>query len=128
MENSTRQLPQGLRTWFVIHFGVDMLIGIPLLFFPDLIMPWFGWDQVDPITSRLVGAALIGIGGESLLSRNASVEVFKALLSLKIIWAVGAITAIGLGIMAGGPPLAWGFLAVFVIFLFNWLYYYRKVK
>ena len=128
MENLNRQLPQGLRTWFLIHFAVDMLIGIPLLFFPNLIMPWFGWGQVDPITSRLVGAALLGIGGESLLSRNASIEVFKALLSLKIIWAVGAITAIGLGIAAGGPPLAWGFLAVFVIFLFIWLFYYRKVK
>ena len=128
MENLNRQLPQGLRTWFMIHFAVDMLIGIPLLFFPNLIMPWFGWDQVDPITSRLVGAALLGIGGESLLSRKASVEVFKALLSLKIIWAIGAIIAIGLGIAAGGPPLAWGFLAVFVIFLFIWLFYYRKLK
>ena len=128
MDNIKQQLPQGLRTWFAIHFAVDMLIGIPLLFFPDKIMPFFGWDQIDPITSRLVGAALLGIGGESLLSRNGSVEVFKALLSLKIIWAVGAITAIGLGIITGGPSLAWGFLAVFVIFLFIWLYYYQKVK
>ena len=128
MKNIKQHLPKGLRTWFVIHFVVDMFIGIPLLFFPDLIMPWFGWEQVDPITSRLVGAALLGIGGESLLSRNASVEVFKTMLSLKIIWAVGAITAIGLGIAAGGPSLAWGFLAVFVVFLFIWLYYYRKVK
>jgi len=91
-------------------------------------MPWFGWNHVNPITSRLVGAVLLGIGVESLLSRNASVEVFKALLSLKIIWAIGAIIAIGLGIAAGGPPLAWGFLAVFVVFLYVWLYYYQKIK
>jgi len=128
MKNTDEQLPQGVRTWFVIHFAVDMLFAIPLLFIPHLIMPWFGWTEVDPIMSRLVGAALLGIGGESLLSRNASIEVFEALLSLKIIWAVGAVVGIGLGIAAGGPALAWIFFLVFLVFLIIWMYYYRKIK
>jgi len=128
MEKLEHSLPQSLRTWFVIHFIADMLFAIPLLFFPDLILPWFGWTTFDPIMPRLVGAALLGIGGESLISRNASAEVFKALLSLKIIWATAAILAIGLGIAAGGPSLAWLFLGVFVIFLLVWLYYYRIVR
>lgn len=91
-------------------------------------MPLLGWKVVDPITSRLVGAALLGIGGESLLSRKASRDVFTAMLNLKIIWAIGAVVGIGLGIAAGGPPLAWGFLAVFAVFLGVWVYYRYKLQ
>lgn len=91
-------------------------------------MPWFGWTVFDPIMPRLVGAALLGIGGESLFSRNASAEVFKVMLRLKIIWAIGAIVAIGFGIAVGGPSLAWIFLGIFVIFLIVLLFYYRKIS
>ena len=125
---SQAQVPKGLRTWFVVHFVVDMLIGVPLLFFPDLIMPWFGWESIDPIMSRLVGAALLGIGGESLLSRNAAGDLFRPFLRLKIIWASAAILGISLGIIAGGPPLAWIFLALFIIFLLAWIYYFCQLN
>ncbi|MCJ7734121.1 MAG: hypothetical protein MUP11_06200, partial [Anaerolineales bacterium] len=77
METKYGQIPPGLRTWFVIHFAADMIFAVPLLFFPEFFMPLMGWTVVDPITSRLVGAALLGIGGESLLSRNAGKDVFK---------------------------------------------------
>ncbi len=100
-----------------------MLFAIPLLFFPEILLPFLGWKVVDPITSRLVGAALLGIGGESLLGRNASKEVFLAMLNLKILWAAGAVLGIGLGIAAGGPPLAWALLVIFVAFLGIWVNY-----
>jgi hypothetical protein len=122
MENISKT-PRGLKTWFVVHFVVDMLFAIPLLLLPELILPWFGWETFDPVMPRLVGAALLGIGGESLFSRNAAREAFKALLRLKIIWASGAIFALGLGILKGGPPATWGFLVVFVGFLGVWVYY-----
>lgn len=127
MKSEINQVPKSLRVWFVIHFVVDMLFAIPLIFFPEVIMPLLGWQTVDPITSRLVGAALLGIGGESLLGRKASREVFLALLNLKILWASSAVLGIGLGIAAGGPPMAWGFLAVFVIFGGIWIYYRSKI-
>ena len=126
MTNNTI-IPSGLKTWFVIHFIADMLFAIPLIFFPEVILPWFGWGAIDPVMSRLVGAALLGIGGESLFSRNASKEAFKALLRLKIIWASGAILALGLGISKGAPPAAWGFLAIFVGFLGVWVFYRIKL-
>ena len=127
MKSEINQVPKSLRVWFVIHFVVDMLFAIPLIFFPEVIMPLLGWQTVDPITSRLVGAALLGIGGESLLGRKASREVFVAMLNLKILWASSAVLGIGLGIAAGGPPMAWGFLAVFVIFGGIWIYYRSKI-
>jgi hypothetical protein len=126
--NSPRNLPKALRTWFVIHFLVDMAFALPLLFFPEIILPLFGWDVVDPVMSRLVGAALLGIGGESLLSRKAGMDVYRALLSLKIIWASAALLAIGLGLFLGAPPLVWIILVIFAGFLIVWIYFYQKLS
>ena len=123
MTNDSSMIPTGLKTWFVIHFIADMFFAIPLIFFPEVIMPWFGWGEIDPVMPRLVGAALLGIGGESLFSRNAPREAFKALLRLKIIWASSAILALSLGILRGGPPATWGFLVIFTGFLGVWVYY-----
>jgi hypothetical protein len=128
MPPNNKSIPQGLRTWFVIHFAVDMLFGVPLLFFPHWIMGIFGWSYVDPVTSRLVGAALLGIGGESLVGRNANLETFRALLNLKIIWAFGAVLGIGLGIRDGAPLIAWGILGIFALFLGVWLYYRIRLR
>ena len=122
-----KQLPSSLRVWFVIHFVFDMIFGIPLLLFPEAVMPLLGWTSVDPIATRVVGAALMGIGLESYLGRNANIEVFRAMLNLKVIWSSSAILGIGLGILKGGPKAGWLFLGIFVIFWFVWLYYWRKL-
>jgi len=123
--DASPDVPKGLRTWFVIHFAVDIVFAVPLLLVPKWILPLFGWSAVDPITSRLVGAALLGIGGASLLERNAGREVFRAMLGLKMIWATAALVAITLGILAGGPATAWLFFAIFGVFLVVWIRYQR---
>ena len=121
-------VPNGLRTWFVIHFVADVLVGIPLLFFPQVLLNLFGWKTYDPIMSRLVGAALMGIGVESLLGRNANADIFRAMLNLKVIWASSALIAIGLGISEGAAPTAWLFLGIFFVFWCVWVYYRLKLK
>lgn len=105
-----------------------MIFAIPLLLVPELVLPLLGWPVVDPITSRLVGAALLAIGVASLIERNAGRDVFEAMLNLKILWASGAILGIGIGIAVGAPPLAWIFLLVFVAFLGLWVYYRVTLK
>jgi hypothetical protein len=122
-----KEVPDRLRTWFVVHFIVDMLTGIPLLLFPELVMPLLGWNTIDPIASRVVGAALMGIGIESWLGRNAGIEVFRAMLNLKVIWSGGAVLGIALGMWKGGAQAGWLFLGVFVIFWFVWVYYRRNL-
>jgi hypothetical protein len=121
-------VPNGLRTWFVIHFVADVLVGIPLLFFPQVLLNLFGWKTYDPIMSRLVGAALMGIGVESLLGRNANADTFRAMLNLKVIWASSALIAIGLGISEGAAPTAWLFLGIFFVFWCVWVYYRLRLK
>ena len=115
---------KNLRTWFVIHFIADFLFAIPLLIAPIWMLTLFGWPSIDPFTARLVGAALIGIGGASLLERNASAETFRAMLNLKLLWASAAVIGMVVTLLTGNYPLiGWGIVLIFVAFFFIWLYY-----
>jgi apolipoprotein N-acyltransferase len=75
------------------------------------------------MTARLVGAALMGIGLESMLGSNASAETFRAMLNLKIIWSLSAIFAISAALFEGAPAMGWVFLAIFVVFCAVWVSY-----
>jgi hypothetical protein len=78
---------------------------------------------VDPISTRLVAAALFGIGIESYLGRNAGVEAFRAMLNLKVIWSATAAIGVLWSQLAGGPPAGWGVFAIFASFHLVWLRY-----
>lgn len=118
-----------LRFWFVVHFVVDMLFALPLFIAPHWMLQYFGWQTIDPFTSRMVAAALFGIGIESFLGRNGSAETFRAMLNLKLIWSSGAVLGIGLSLAAtGGPFMAWVVLALFVAFFFLWAYYRFQLR
>lgn len=116
-------VPPALRTWFVIHFVADLLFAIPLFVAPAALLSLFGWTQVDPAMSRVVAAALFGIGIESLLGRNASAESFRTMLNLKLIWSSSATVGIAVSALQGSPPAAWLFAGIFGSFFFVWLYW-----
>ena len=122
------EVPDSLRYWFVVHFVLDVLFAVPLLLFPELVLPALGWSCVDPVLSRLVGAALMGIGVESFLGRNAGADAYRAMLNLKIIWASSASLGFILGIAAGGPTISWFFLGIFLAFLGLWIYYRLQLR
>jgi len=118
-----KKIPTSLRVWFVIHFVADMIFGIPLLLYPVWVLGFFGIDNVEMLTARLVGAALIGIGGVSLLVHKKGIETYQALLSLKLIWASAAIVAIILSLLQGAPENVCWILRIFIIFWGVWAYY-----
>lgn len=116
-------IPPGLRRWFVVHFAVDVLFAVPLMVAPELMLRTLGWEQVDPVTTRLVAAALFGIGIQSLLGRNEKAEAFRGMLNLKLIWSGAAMVGIGASIAGGAPPMSWAFLGIFAVFSVLWWYY-----
>ena len=117
-------VPRSLRFWFVVHFVVDFIFAVPLLLAPVWLLTLFGFENPDPFTARLVGAALLGIGGESLLGWEGTIEAFRAMLNLKIIWSLAAIFGIMLTlIVSGGPLMAYLILLVFAAFSGLWMYY-----
>lgn len=126
VKESCPRVPRSLRTWFIVHFAIDMIVGIPLFLAPVTSLGHLGWDQVDPFFTRLFAAALLGIGVESFLGRNAGLEAYEGMLNLKIIWSLSAALGIGMS-MAGTDihrhPLAWSGLAVFFSFHALWVYW-----
>jgi hypothetical protein len=110
----------------VIHFVVDLLFGIPLFVAPGFTLGLLGWPVVDPIMTRIVAAALFGIGIESYLGRNAGVGSYKGMLNLKIIWSGAVILGIALSLVEGGqgrPFFVWIVLAIFLLFNGVWVYW-----
>lgn len=119
---------RSLRTWFVVHFWADMLFGVPLLVAPAALMDLFGWTVVDPFTARLVGAALLGIGGVSLLVRDAGVETYRTLLGLKLIWSASAVVGMVVTLAQGeAPPAGWLFVGIFALFFGVWAYHRARL-
>lgn len=121
-------MPPHLRTWFIIHFVADYLAAVPLMIAPEQVLGLLQWGYVDPIATRIVAAAFMAIGGVSLIERNASVDIYRALLKLKLIWSVSAMVGV---LIATKGQFALGSTVVFLVFLgfFSvWAYYFRKVR
>lgn len=116
-------VPKSLRTWFLIHFALDVVFALPLFIAPLPFLRLLGWTCVDPIAARLVGAALFGIGIESLLGRDSGRETYLGMLNLKVIWSATATLGILWSQLEGGPVLGWAFLAIFAGFNVVWVRY-----
>jgi len=129
MDIMTKGLPKALRNWFLVHFIIDILFAIPLMFAPVLLLGSLGWQVVDPIAARLVAAALFGIGLESLLCYNAPVDTYKGMLNLKIIWSTGAIAGLIISLLQEdqGRLIVLSLLLLVFIF-FNGLWVFWKIK
>lgn len=100
------EVPPSLRTWFVVHAVLDLVCGVPLLLCPELVLPHLGWASVDPVMTRLVGAALLAIGAQAWRSRGAGVEVYRALLGLNVVWSAMVILGMAIAIARGAPSAA----------------------
>jgi hypothetical protein len=108
---------------FVVHCVVDLVVAVPLFLAPREVLGFMGWHEVDPIATRLVAAALFGIGIESYLGRNANRQSFREILNLKIIWSATATLGSFWSQLEGGPPAGWAVVAIFATFHVVWLRY-----
>lgn len=125
-----KEVPQNLKKWFVAHCIIDLLFAIPLFLFPATFLGFVGWEYFDPMTTRLVAAALFGIGLESYLCRNGNHDQFKGMLRLKIIWSAFATLGILITMFSieAKPLIGWLLAAVFLSFNLMWVYWWRKLK
>jgi hypothetical protein len=127
----TTLVPQALRRWFVIHFVTDMVFAIPMMIAPVRLLTLFGWEAVDPFMTRLAAAALFGIGIESYLGRHAGAESYRTMLTLKVIWSLGAIVAAGVSLaqgLHGRPLMLWAVLVIFLGFNGVWVYWRVRLR
>ena len=117
------EVPRTLRAWFVAHAVVAVAAALPLLVAPELALHRLGWTTVDPASTRLLGAALLALGGESFLARDAEVAVYRAMLRLNVIWSFAGAAGLVVTIGAGAPPATWAVLSALIIFAGVWLHH-----
>lgn len=123
-KGNEKEVPPILRTWFIIHFIVDISVAIPLFIIPQAILSFFGWPNIDLITTRLFAAALFGIGIESFLGKDAGRETYLNMLNLKIIWSTFAILGLFISILQGANHIiTWFGILVFGLFNLLWIYW-----
>jgi hypothetical protein len=120
-------VPKALRAWFVVHCVADLAVAVPLFFAPEAFLGALGWTEIDPAASRLVAAALFGIGIQSYLGRNEPRDAFRAMLNVKVIWSSVATAGLVWFQVTGGPPLGWAFVATFAAFHVLWVYWRRQL-
>ena len=122
-----KEVPKSLRTWFFIHFLVDLLFSIPLFLFPLLVLNLIN-IQADPLAARIIAAALFAIGTTSLLEKKKGMESYQSLLTLKIIWSSVALLALLIGILQTKNVLLFPAFAIFLFFNVLWVYYKRRIS
>ena len=118
--SETLAVPSALRGWFIFHCVADLIFAIPLLVDPAFALGLLGWDpgSVDPLNARISASALMGIGIESWLCRDSSVEVYRSMLNLKSIWSICAwVSVLWVMLSAEAGQAPWGGWVIFAIFL-----------
>jgi hypothetical protein len=120
-----KEVPNSLKRWFLVHFIIDLLFAIPLIFAPVYFLQLFNFQITEPLMAQLVGSALLGIGGTSYFTKTK--EQYEIMLNLKIIWSVSAILILIYNILTGAPNLTWLILLTFVIFSITWIYYRKNL-
>jgi len=124
-------VPAALKWWFVLHCVVDVIVALPLFVAPREVLGLLGWQAVDPFAARLTAAALLGIGVESWLGRNAGRETFKGMLQLKIVWSGFATVGLVWSAIEGGlryPWIGWILVGVFAAFHALWWYWRLRLR
>lgn len=106
--------------------GVDALLalifGLPLLIVPGRLLTWAGWGPIDPIISRLFGAALLALGWSSFRGwQGAGRREVRWLLEMHLVFSVLACAGLARHLFVARYPLfPWLVFGLFVIFAVLW--------
>lgn len=120
-------VPSLLQKFFILHFIIDYIAALPLMFAPEATMSFFGWHNPEPVATRLVAAALMGIGGISFIARNADQAAYRHMLTMKLLWSGAAVFGLAFSIAEGAPVFTWIFLLVFAVFFGIWLFFRMRI-
>ena len=116
-------MSKGLKWLFLIHAVVAAIFGIALLLAPGRFLGLMGWAPVDPIASRLLGAALLALGWSSFRGWRATERAEVAILvETEAVFTVLCCLGLLRHLVRGGYPfMVWAVLAIFLIFAIAWI-------
>jgi hypothetical protein len=117
-------MSKSLKVIFLIHAIVSVVLGVLFLVIPGRFLGLFGWAPIDPLISRLLGAALVALAWSSYRGSRAAERAQVAILvELEAVFCV--LAALGLLrhlLIAGWPWYVWLLFAGFAAWAVVWIY------
>ncbi len=121
-------MSKSLKYTFLIHVVVSLIFGAALLLAPGRFLGLFGWAPIDPLISRLLGAALLALAWSSYRGWGASsYEQVSVLVEMEVIFTVfGSVGLLRHLLKAWYPWYVWFLLTVLLVFAIAWTYHLWK--
>jgi len=122
------KISSGLRTLFLVHFVVGLVVGLLYLLVPGMFMGWFGLPVPDELPYRIVGAAVLAFTASSWYCYQAAEwEKVKIVVLAEIVWT-GLNVLVGLyGLFfAGMPATEWINVIIMAGFGAAFAYFYAR--
>ncbi len=116
-------MSKALKTTFAVHSIVSLVIGALLLLIPRTLLRGLGWNPIDPIISRLLGAALLGLAWSSFRGWRATARAQVAVLlemeaAFTVLGCVGLLRHLLIG---RWPLIVWVVFVVLLAFAVAWI-------
>ncbi len=123
-------MSQSLRITFILHAIVAFVFGLALLAAPGQFLDIFDWKPVDPLTSRMFGAAMLALGWGSIRGyRAASWDEVEILVEVEAAFTFLAAVGLLRHLLVGSWPwYVWMIFAIFTVFAVAWIYHLLKKK
>ena len=111
-----------LRTTFLSHAVVAGIPGLLLLLIPGRFLLALGWAPIDPVLSRVLGAAFLALAWSSFQGwRRANQAEVHTLVELELTFTVLACVGLLRHLLFGRWPfVVWLFFAVFAFYALAW--------
>jgi len=121
-------MSKALRATFLVHAVVALVLGVPLLIVPGQFLDLFIWRPIDPLISRLLGAALLALAWGSFRGWQATERAqVKTLLEIEAVFTVlGSIGLLRHLLIASYPLIVWVVFLLLVVFSIAWIYFLIK--
>jgi hypothetical protein len=112
-----------LKGTFLVHAIVAAVVGAAMLAAPGRVLTWLGWQPVDPLISRLLGAALLALTWGSFRGWLASEWSRVAILvEVEVFYTVlGCVGLLRHLLKANYSILVWGPFGVLAAFAILWI-------
>ena len=116
-------MPKFLKSIFLTHAIVALVVGAPLLIIPGRFLGWLGWAPVEPVINRILGAALLALAWNSFRGWRATEKAqVTSSVEMEIAFTIlGCIGVLRHLLIANYPAIVWTVLAVLALFAVAWI-------
>ena len=112
-----------LKPTLLIHAIVSATLGALLLIIPGYFLQWLSWMPIDPIITRLLGAALLALAwGDFRGWRQLAKSDITLLVEVQLAFsALGSIGVLRHLVTGGWPAMVWIVFGGLTLFTIAWV-------